>query len=172
MTKSEHHDGDELYLRLEVARTASPGEVTRAYRRLAHSAHPDANPDDPDASRRFREITEAYEVLGNPSRRALYDADHARERGVAAPRPGTAGFAGPSAPRAGRLGGLRSGGPSPAPPVFIGTRQWPELSPFFWAGPVHVEEPRPGGAPASGQAAFASEAGRLLSEIRATWGWD
>ena len=105
MTKSEHHDGDELYLRLEVARTASPGEVTRAYRRLAHSAHPDANPDDPDASRRFREITEAYEVLGNPSRRALYDADHARERGVAAPRPGTAASRGRARPEPVASGG-------------------------------------------------------------------
>jgi hypothetical protein len=42
---------------------------------------------------------------------------------------------------------------------------------LFRAGPVHVEEPRPGGASASGQADFASEAGRYLSQILATWGW-
>ena len=52
--------------RLEVSPGASHDEIARAYRRLAHDAHPDAHPGDPDTARRVREITEAYEVLGNP----------------------------------------------------------------------------------------------------------
>ena len=62
-------NGDGLYLRLEVMPGASHDDVARAFRRLAHDAHPDTHPGDPDAPRRFREITEAYEVLGNPDRR-------------------------------------------------------------------------------------------------------
>ena len=73
MTARQHGKGDGLYLRLEVLPGASHDEIARAYRRLAHDAHPDAHPGDPDAPRRFREITEAYEVLGNPDRRERYD---------------------------------------------------------------------------------------------------
>ena len=64
---------DEFYRRLEVAPEASRDEIVRAYRRLAHGAHPDTHPDDPDASRRFRELTEAYDVLGDQARRVSYD---------------------------------------------------------------------------------------------------
>ncbi len=73
MTARQHGNGDGLYVRLEVLPGASHDEIARAYRRLAHDAHPDAHPGDPDATRRFREITEAYEVLGNPDRRKRYD---------------------------------------------------------------------------------------------------
>jgi len=64
---------DLFYRRLEVTPEASRGEIASAYRRLAHGLHPDAHPEDPDASQRFREIAEAYEVLSDPSRRASYD---------------------------------------------------------------------------------------------------
>ena len=73
MTSGQHGNGDGLYLRLEVLPGASHDEIAHAYRRLAHDAHPDAHPGDPDAPRRFREITEAYEVLANPNRRERYD---------------------------------------------------------------------------------------------------
>src|SRR5579863_5208254 len=69
-------DSDGLYRRLDVAPDASSAEIGRAYRRLAHGAHPDAHPDDPDASGRFQEITQAYEVLSDPRRRARYDRTH------------------------------------------------------------------------------------------------
>jgi curved DNA-binding protein CbpA len=62
-----------LYERLAVDARASHEQIVAAYRRLAHSVHPDAHPEDPDAARRFREITEAYEVLIDPARRAGYD---------------------------------------------------------------------------------------------------
>lgn len=65
--------GDSYYARLEVGQGASHDDIVHAYRRLAMGAHPDAHPDDPDAAGRFRDITEAYEILGDPKRRADYD---------------------------------------------------------------------------------------------------
>ncbi len=62
------------YRRLQIGPAASHAEVVQAYRRLAHRAHPDAHPHDPEAPVRFRELTEAYEVLRDPTRRAAYDA--------------------------------------------------------------------------------------------------
>lgn len=65
--------GGAYYRRLEVGPGASRDEIVRAYRRLALGVHPDAHPEDPEATRRFREISEAYEVLAHPGRRAAYD---------------------------------------------------------------------------------------------------
>jgi DnaJ-class molecular chaperone len=58
---------------LGVSRDASADEVRRAYRGLTRKHHPDANPDDPQAEVRFKELTEAYEVLANPEKRRNYD---------------------------------------------------------------------------------------------------
>lgn len=58
---------------LGVSRDATAEEIKKAFRRLARDTHPDANPDDPQAEARFREIAEAYEVLSDPNRRAAYD---------------------------------------------------------------------------------------------------
>lgn len=69
---SGSHD-DSYYRRLDVRRDASHDDIVRAYRRMAMGTHPDAHPEDPGAPGRFREITEAYEVLGDPERRADYD---------------------------------------------------------------------------------------------------
>ncbi len=63
----------DYYSRLEVARGAPRGDIVDAYRRLAMGVHPDSHPEDPHAAARFREIAEAYEVLGDPQRRAAYD---------------------------------------------------------------------------------------------------
>jgi curved DNA-binding protein CbpA len=64
---------DRYYRRLELRRDASHADIVSAYRRMAVGAHPDTHPEDPEAAGRFREITEAYEVLGDPVRRAGYD---------------------------------------------------------------------------------------------------
>src|ERR687890_2451326 len=64
----------DYYEVLGVGRDAGEAEVKKAFRRLARSLHPDANPDDPHAEEKFKEAAEAYEVLSDPERRRLYDA--------------------------------------------------------------------------------------------------
>ncbi|HEV3477220.1 MAG TPA: molecular chaperone DnaJ [Rubrobacteraceae bacterium] len=63
----------DYYEVLGVSRGASEAEVKKAYRRLAHDHHPDVNSGDEDAEERFKELTEAYEVLSNPESRRAYD---------------------------------------------------------------------------------------------------
>lgn len=58
---------------LGVERDATQDEIKKSFRRLARETHPDSNPGDPEAEHRFREVAEAYEVLGDPNRRAAYD---------------------------------------------------------------------------------------------------
>ncbi len=62
----------EFYALLGVTREATEAELKKAYRKLAMEYHPDRNPA-PDAEARFKEITEAYEVLRDPQKRAAYD---------------------------------------------------------------------------------------------------
>ena len=63
----------DYYKLLDVPRNASEADIKKAYRRLAMKFHPDRNPDDPDAEHRFKECKEAYEVLCDSHKRAVYD---------------------------------------------------------------------------------------------------
>lgn len=63
----------DYYQVLNVARDADEREIKKAYRRLAMKYHPDRNPDDPEADQKFKEATQAYEVLSDEKKRAAYD---------------------------------------------------------------------------------------------------
>ncbi|KAK9496328.1 hypothetical protein O3M35_013350 [Rhynocoris fuscipes] len=69
----------DYYKILEVNKGASNSDIKKAYRRLALKWHPDKNPDNADeANKRFKEISEAYEVLSDESKRKIYDDQRAR----------------------------------------------------------------------------------------------
>ena len=58
---------------LGVARDATSGEIKKTFRALARELHPDVNSHDPEAEEKFKEAAEAYEILSDPERRAVYD---------------------------------------------------------------------------------------------------
>ena len=63
----------DFYKTLGVSKDVGEKELTKAYRKLAREYHPDANPDDKKAEERFKEVSEAYDVLSDPERRKEYD---------------------------------------------------------------------------------------------------
>ena len=80
----------DFYATLGVARDASADDLKKAYRKLAMQLHPDRNPGDKKAEARFKEISEAYDVLKDDQKRAAYDRyGHAAFEGGGA---GPAGF--------------------------------------------------------------------------------
>ena len=66
-------DGKTLYEVLGVAKEATPTEIKKAYHRMALKLHPDKNPDDPDAAKRFQTLQKVYGVLGDTDKRKVYD---------------------------------------------------------------------------------------------------
>ncbi len=64
----------DYYKALGVTKKASQSDIKKAYRKLARKYHPDVNPNDPEAERKFKQINEANEVLGNADNRKKYDA--------------------------------------------------------------------------------------------------
>ena len=63
----------DYYVTLGVTRGSTQEEIRKAYRALARRFHPDRNTESPEAVDRFREITEAYDTLGDPEKRRQYD---------------------------------------------------------------------------------------------------
>src|ERR1039457_6542130 len=94
------NDYKDYYATLGVAKTASPDELKKAYRRLAREHHPDLHPEKNKAraGEKFKEINEAYEVLSDPAKKAKYDQlgpgwDQERPAGPS-PREGAPDFGG------------------------------------------------------------------------------
>ncbi|MBM4198575.1 MAG: molecular chaperone DnaJ [Gammaproteobacteria bacterium] len=82
----------DYYKVLDVAKSATEADIKKAYRRLAMKYHPDRNPGDKEAEEQFKEAKEAYEVLADEQKRAIYD-QHGHE-GIDAARQGGGGAGG------------------------------------------------------------------------------
>ncbi len=94
----------DFYETLGVDKKASQADIKKAYRKLAKKYHPDANPGDKAAEERFKEISQAYDVVGDPEKRKQYDQfQEASSHGFAGGFPGFEGF---SRGGAGRPGGF------------------------------------------------------------------
>jgi len=76
---------EDLYQILGVPRTASQEEIRKAYRQLAKKYHPDFNPGNREAEEKFKKISQAYEILGDPEKRAKYDRGEIDETGQERP---------------------------------------------------------------------------------------
>lgn len=83
----------DLYSLLGVSKTATEAELKSAYRKLARKYHPDVNKDNPEAEKKFKEISSAYDILGDKEKRKKYDNNEIDDEG----KPtgfGTGGFGG------------------------------------------------------------------------------
>src|SRR5215510_2671927 len=82
--------GPDYYKLLGVSRNAKPDDIKKAYRKLARQYHPDVNPGNANSETRFKEISEAFEVLSDPKKREIYDrygyySEHAASAGARGP---------------------------------------------------------------------------------------
>ena len=150
--------GTDLYELLGVPRGASGGEITRAWRRRALAEHPDRKPRDAAAPARFGALAEAYRVLGDPARRAVYDRsltgrDADMPQGPAAGAPAGRARHGFGVPVV-----VRRPGRVPEPPLR--------------AGPVWVEVPPPAPRTAEDEMARVAALAELaVRYLDGGWGW-
>src|SRR3954470_8760778 len=96
----------DLYQRLGLKRGASEAEIKKAYRSLAKQLHPDRNKDNPNAAKRFSEVTAAYDLLSDKDKRAQYDRGEIDEEGNPKMPFGSGGFGGARPGAGGGSGGF------------------------------------------------------------------
>src|SRR3954468_13101031 len=142
-------DFKDYYATLGVAKTASDKEIKQAFRKLARKHHPDVNPGDKAAEAKFKEINEAYEVLGDADKRKKYDELGANwrmyEQGGAAagrggPQPGwNVNYSG-----GGGQGGFRARSPEEFREMFGDADPFSDFFHTFFGGAGETAEP--GGA--------------------------
>ena len=78
----------DYYEILEVSRSASDGDLKKAFKKKAMKFHPDRNPDNPEAAAKFKEAAEAYDVLSDPQKKSAYDQfGHSGVEGMAGGAP-------------------------------------------------------------------------------------
>jgi len=134
----------DLYQRLGLKRGASEAEIKKAYRSLAKQLHPDRNKDNPNAAKRFGEITHAYDLLSDKDKRARYDRGEIDEEGN------------PKMPFGGGFGGYSPGAGGPQPGAgfenfnFGGGGDGADLSDLFEGLFGSAAGGRAGGGPFSG----------------------
>src|SRR5262245_33451645 len=127
----------DYYAVLGVPKTASDKEVKQAFRKLARKYHPDVNPGDKASESKFKEINEAYEVLGDPAKRKKYDELGANWRMYE--QAGAAGGAGPHAGQwnvnvGGGPGGYRTMSPEEMQEMFGDNNPFSDFFTTFFGG--------------------------------------
>jgi curved DNA-binding protein len=136
-------DFKDYYSALGVAKTASQKEIKAAYRKLARKHHPDVNQGDTSAEGRFKEINEAYEVLGDPDKRKKYDELGANwrqyEQQAGAPGGGNP-FGGGFNP--GEAGGYRTVTQDELNDMFGGGHPFSDFFETFFGGARQAGEPQ------------------------------
>ncbi len=138
----------DYYSTLGVTKSASEKEIKQAFRKLARKHHPDVNPGDKASESRFKEINEAYEVLGDPTKRRKYDElganwrtyEHAQGHGGANP------FAGQwNTNSGGGQGGFRTMSQEEMEELFGNTNPFSDFFTTFFGGGGDDEGARRGG---------------------------
>jgi len=134
----------DYYATLGVTKAASDKEIKQAFRKLARKFHPDVNPGDKVAETRFKDINEAYEVLGDPAKRKKYDELGANWRMYEHAQPHGGGpFAGHWA-GAGTSGGFRTMTQEEMEELFGNANPFSDFFTTFFGGGFDEEGPRRG----------------------------